>query len=232
MLRPRVGEIRKLGNFFGLTSGAGGWRVAIIDTADDLNDAAANALLKILEEPPSRAILLVLSHAPARLLPTIRSRCQRLALKPLADADVAAELGHRLPQLSESERAALVKLAGGSIGAALTLATDNGVAIAADAERLIDQASTPDFAATLSLSEKISRMDDGAETLGQYLLQALSDRIRARARAGGTNLHRWIELWEKLDGSFRRTAGLHLEPRQTILSASRALSETARRGAL
>jgi DNA polymerase-3 subunit delta' len=227
-----VDEIRKLGGFFGLTSGAGGWRIAVIDTADDMNDAAANALLKILEEPPSRAILLVLSHAPARLLPTIRSRCQRLALKPLADADVAAELGHRLPQLSESERAALVKLAGGSIGAALTLATDNGVAIAADAERLIDQASTPDFAATLSLSEKISRMDDGAETLGQYLLQALSDRIRARARAGGTNLHRWIELWEKLDGSFRRTAGLHLEPRQTILSASRALSETARRGAL
>jgi DNA polymerase-3 subunit delta' len=227
-----VDEIRKLGSFFGMTSGAGGWRVAIIDTADDMNDAAANALLKILEEPPSRAILLVLGHAPARLLPTIRSRCQRLDLKPLADADVAAEVVRLLPQLSEADRSAVVKLAAGSIGAALKLASDNGVAIATDAERLFDQASTPDFAATLALAEKIARMDDGVDAFGQYLAQALSDRIRARARAGGANLHRWVDLWEKLGASFRRTDALHLEPRQTVLSASRALSATARRGAL
>jgi DNA polymerase-3 subunit delta' len=174
----------------------------------------------------------VLAHAPARLLPTIRSRCRRLDLKPLTDAEVAAELAHRLPQLPESERAAVVKLAGGTIGAALRLASDNGVAIAADAERLIDRAGTPDFAATLTLAEKISRMDDGVDALGQYLVQALSDRIRARARLGGENLHRWVELWEKLGASFRRTDALHLEPRQTILSASRAIYETARRGAL
>jgi len=227
-----VDEIRKLGSFFGLTSGAGGWRIAIIDTADDMNDAAANALLKILEEPPSRAILLVLAHAPARLLPTIRSRCQRLDLKPLPDAEVASELVLRLPQLPEAERAALVKLGGGSIGAALRLASDNGVAIAADAERLIDRAGMPDFAATLSLAEKISRMDDGVEAFGEYLVQALSDRIRARAREDGANLHRWVALWEKLGASFRRTNALHLEPRQTFLSASRAMSEMARRGTL
>ena len=78
-----VGEIRKLANFFGMTSGAGGWRVAIVDTADEMNDNAANALLKLLEEPPGRAMLLLLSNTPGRLLPTIRSRCQRLELRPL-----------------------------------------------------------------------------------------------------------------------------------------------------
>ncbi|MGD0191950.1 MAG: DNA polymerase III subunit delta' [Rhizomicrobium sp.] len=227
-----VDEIRRLGGFFGLTSGAGGWRIAIIDTADDMNDAAANALLKILEEPPARAMLLVLSNAPARLLPTIRSRCQRLDLKPLADADVEAELERRLPELSKTERASIVKLVCGSIGAALKLAGDNGMAIATDAERLLDRAASPDFTATLALAEKIARMDDGVDSFGQYLVQALSERIRARARSGGGNLRYWVELSEKLHSSFRRTDGLHLEPRQTILSASRALSDTAKRGAI
>jgi DNA polymerase-3 subunit delta' len=78
-----VNEVRRLGDFFGMTSGAGGWRVAIIDTADDMNDNAANALLKMLEEPPANAMLLLLSNMPGRLLPTIRSRCQRLDLRPL-----------------------------------------------------------------------------------------------------------------------------------------------------
>ena len=79
-------EVRRLAGFFGMTSGAGGWRVAIVDTADDMNDNAANALLKLLEEPPGRAMLLLLSNRPGRLLPTIRSRCQRLDLRPLDDA--------------------------------------------------------------------------------------------------------------------------------------------------
>jgi len=78
-----VAEIRRLGGFFGMTSGAGGWRVAVVDTADDMNDNAANALLKLLEEPPSRAMLLLVANVPGRLLPTIRSRCQRLNLRSL-----------------------------------------------------------------------------------------------------------------------------------------------------
>ncbi len=90
-LNPRTGkpqtelpvdEIRRLAGFFGMTSGAGGWRVAIVDPADDMNENAANALLKQLEEPPQNAMLLLLSHRPGRLLPTIRSRCRRLELRP------------------------------------------------------------------------------------------------------------------------------------------------------
>src|SRR6202007_1846163 len=95
-----VDEVRKLAGFFGMTSGAGGWRVAIVDTADDMNANAANALLKMLEEPPSRAMLLLLTNAPGRLLPTIRSRCQRLQLRPLGDDELGRALGERLPDMA------------------------------------------------------------------------------------------------------------------------------------
>ena len=84
-----VDEIRRTVGFFGSTSGEGGWRIAIVDPADDMNPSAANALLKMLEEPPSRSLFLIVSHAPGRLLPTIRSRCRRLDLAPLPAETIA-----------------------------------------------------------------------------------------------------------------------------------------------
>jgi DNA polymerase-3 subunit delta' len=227
-----VDEIRKLGNFFGLTSGAGGWRVAIIDTADEMNDNAANALLKILEEPPGHSMLILLAHAPAKLFSTIRSRSQLLRLRPLSDDTLAAELEQRLPDISAEDRARLLALSGGSLGAALRLAGENGLKLAADAERLIEGAATPDFAATLSLAERIARLDRGMESFGGYLTEIFAARILRRARAGAPGLERWVELRNRIHGSFARSAALHLEPRQTILSSARALEFATRRGAL
>ena len=227
-----VDEIRRLSGFFGMTSGAGGWRVAIVDTADDMNDNAANALLKVLEEPPSRSMLILLANAPGRLLPTIRSRCQRLDLRPLSQSEVDLELARRLPDLTATERTSLAKLSGGSIGAALQLADADGLSLAADAERLIDQSGTPDAPAILALGERIARQRDGLEALGDFLIQSLGERIRARANDSAPHLDRWVTLRERLIASFGRSVALHLEPRQTILSAARALSQTAGRGAL
>jgi DNA polymerase-3 subunit delta' len=227
-----VDEVRKLGGFFGLSSGAGGWRIAIVDTADDMNDAAANALLKMLEEPPSQAMLLLLANAPARLLPTIRSRCRLLALRPLSNDTLSAEIAARLPELSEDDRARLALLAGGSIGAALRLAQGDGLKLAAEAERLIEQAAKPDFAGTLALAERIARLDRGLESFGEYLSQVLAARVLARARRAETNLDRSVALWTRLAEGFGRSAALHLEPRQTIVSAARALCLAARRGAV
>lgn len=224
-----VDEIRKLAGFFGMTSGAGGWRVAIVDTADDMNDAAANALLKALEEPPSRAMLILLSNTPGKLLPTIRSRCRRLDLQPLPEAALEAALQRLLPDLDGKDRAALAKLSGGSIGAAITLASDDGLALANDAEKLIDHMGSPDIGATLALADKLSRVTDGTDRFGTFLVQALTDRIRARAFAGAPNLDRWTAMVEQLKRSFLRTDALHLDPRQTVLSAARGISTTARR---
>src|SRR6201995_5162794 len=166
-----VDEIRRLADFFGMTSGAGGWRVAIVDTADDMNDNAANALLKMLEEPPANAMLLLLSNTPGRLLPTIRSRCQRLDLRPLEDAVLQKALAEYLPDMTTGERASLARLSGGSIGAALTLATGEGADLAREADQLIEQARDPDYLALLTLGDKLFRMRDGLEQFGQFLAQ-------------------------------------------------------------
>lgn len=222
-----VDVVRKLQGFFGMTSGAGGWRVVIVDTADDMNDAAANALLKLLEEPPQRAMLLLLSNTPGRLLPTIRSRCQRLDLRPLDSATLEAELARLLPERDSAERAALARLSGGSLGLALRLASGDGVELAREADRFLD--NSPDIAASLALADRINRITDGLDGFATFLHDALVARIRTRALQDAPNLDRWLELLARLDNSFTRTSALNLDPRQTLVSAATALNATTRR---
>jgi DNA polymerase III subunit delta' len=224
-----VNEVRRLAGFFGLTSGAGGWRVAIVDTADDMNANAANAILKMLEEPPNRAMLILLANRPGQLLPTIRSRCQRLDLRPLDEAIVAKALNIFLPEATAEERASLARLSGGAIGAALGLASGEGGELAADADRLIENAATPDTIALLALGDRLWRIKDGLPRFGDFLIEALAGRIRAKARSSGAHLERWTALLGRLDDSFARSRGLNLEPRQTILSAARDMAATAKR---
>jgi len=224
-----VDVVRRLAGFFGMTSGAGGWRVAIVDSADDMNDNAANALLKMLEEPPSRAMVIVLSNLPGRLLPTIRSRCQRIDLRPLAVDVILTELALLLPDTDVDMRGTLARLSGGSLGTALQLADGDGLALARMADTLVENAASPDIAAILALGDKISRITDGLDTLATFLMQALVNRIRARALADARNLDLWVECLNQLEASFRRSSALYLEPRQTLVSATRALSRTARR---
>src|SRR3978361_1497268 len=109
-----VEDVRKINGFMSLTPAEGGWRVVVVDGAEELNAASANALLKILEEPPPRAVLLLACSAPGRLLPTIRSRCRRLRLSALNEAAMGDLLGRFLPQLEADERGRLITLAEGS----------------------------------------------------------------------------------------------------------------------
>ena len=122
-----VDEVRRLKGFFALSAADGGRRVVIVDAADEMNANAANALLKLLEEPPAGAVLLLVSHQPSRLLPTIRSRCRELRLETLGAEDMAAALaaaGHAPGEEAE----ALAELAGGSVGEAVRLANLDGLA--------------------------------------------------------------------------------------------------------
>jgi DNA polymerase-3 subunit delta' len=126
-----VDDVRRAVPFFGSTAGEGGWRVAIVDAVDELNAAGANALLKIVEEPPSRALLLLVCHTPGRTLATIRSRCRRLTLRPLAVDDIANAAAKALgknPDVPEIRAAALA--ADGSVERALDVSVRLGARIA------------------------------------------------------------------------------------------------------
>lgn len=121
-----VDEIRRLQGFFRMSAAEGGHRIAIIDAADEMNPAATNALLKLLEEPPARASLFLVAHQPARLLPTIRSRCRELRLHPLTPEDMGQVLAD-LGVTHDPDR--LTALSGGSVGEALRLAGQDGLEI-------------------------------------------------------------------------------------------------------
>ena len=226
-----VEEIRRLGAFFGMTAEAGGWRVAIIDSADEMNDNAANALLKILEEPPPRGLLLLISHAPGRLLPTIRSRTQRLELRPLDMATLTQALTQMLPEMGANERAQLIQISEGSLGLALQLAGGEGLKLAGDAQTLLSARGNPDYVALTALAERIARSADTLGNFGAFLVQAISRRIRERALQGQTD-ERASALWEQIGALFDRATGLHLDPRQTVLSSAREIADAKRRGVL
>ena len=138
-----VDDVRGISSFMSLTPAEGGWRVAIVDGAEELNQSSANALLKILEEPPSRAILLLVCAAPGRLLATIRSRCRRLRLDPLNPETMDTLLASYLPDLSADDRGRLVTVAEGSPGRALMLAQEEGLAVAAMVDEVL--AALPDL---------------------------------------------------------------------------------------
>jgi DNA polymerase-3 subunit delta' len=177
-------------------------------------------------------MLLLIANVPGRLLPTTRSRCQRLDLRPLQTDSVEAELKTLSPDLDSKGRAAIARLSGGSIGMALQLASGKGVSLAAEADKLLEQSSNPDVPALLSFVDKLNRMTDGLDNFGAFLTQALMDRIRARTATNPVKLDRWVDAWEKLNHGFARAAGLHLDPRQTLLSAARTMNDTARRAGL
>jgi DNA polymerase III subunit delta' len=132
-----VEEIRKLKSFFQLSSADGGRRVAIVDCADEMNTSAANALLKLLEEPPAGCTILLIAHQPARLLPTIRSRCRELRLTTLDAADMAEALV--AAGAHPEDPVALAALSGGSVGEAIRLVNLDGLK---SYGRLVDLFST------------------------------------------------------------------------------------------
>lgn len=125
----KIESVRKVSDFLSLTSAESGWQVVIIDSADDLNHNAANALLKTLEEPPAQSLILLISHNPGKLLPTIRSRCRKLAFQPLGESDFAKTLQLVEPTIEPHEIKGLFELSFGSPGLALTLRHAKGEAL-------------------------------------------------------------------------------------------------------
>ena len=155
-----VDDIRRLNRFFGLSATDGGRRVVIVDTADDMNTNAANALLKMLEEPPARTTILLVSHQPSRLLPTIRSRCRGLRLAPLGSDDMARALGETGADTS-AQPEHLAALASGSVGDALRLINLGGLEIYAELMAIVASLPQLDRPRALALAEAAAQRNAG-----------------------------------------------------------------------
>jgi DNA polymerase-3 subunit delta' len=246
-----VDEVRRLTPFFGLSAADGGWRAVVVDAADDMNASAANALLKTLEEPPPRAALLLVAHAPGALPPTIRSRCRTLDLRPLGAEDMTRALTAAGADPG-AEPGALAALSGGSPGAALRLAQGGGAALYARLARLLGGAPGLDRSLLLEVAEgcagrgeaearfeltceltvallhRLARSGAGAPlpeaTLGEARLAQRLSPDPGRARL-------WAEAAADAASRAARARAVNLDPASAILDMWLAIDAVAARAA-
>ena len=245
-----VDDVRELGAFMHMTPAMGQWRVAIVDSADEMNRNSANAVLKILEEPPPNAVLLIVTHAPGRLLPTIRSRCRRLALQPLADDIVMRLLGEYAPEVKEQERLALARLAEGSIGRALELAGAGSLELYSEMVGVLATLPELDMARLHGFAERFARRGEEANAAWRslnYLFDGWLKGLARQSALGGeaagvvpserglharllaaASLDRWMEAWEKIAHLLSRADAVNLDRKQTVMGSFLVLQSAMR----
>ena len=243
-----VDEVRKMKSFFALSAADGGRRTAIIDSLDEMNPAAANALLKLLEEPPANVTLFLIAHQPARLLPTIRSRCRELRLTALGPQDLADALTQAGGEVAPEDRAALAELSAGSVGEAFRLTNLDGLKLYAALVRLFTTLPRMDRPQAIALSE-IGGARGAAETFD--LVVTLIDLFLARlARHGATGqpmpeaapreaallarlspdaaaARDWADLAQSLSARARRGKAVNLDPAALLMDMLLKVDERA-----
>jgi DNA polymerase-3 subunit delta' len=234
----KVDDIRKINDFLRLTASQTKYRIVIIDSADDMNTNAANALLKLLEEPPSNALFLLISHAPGKLLPTIKSRCRNLRMSPLSPLHAASVLNYAAPDIPQNEANLLTRLSDGSAGIAAELYYNDGIAIYNAITEILLTAPRINAAKVQGLSNLVTKKDDKAawDTM-VYLLDGLLVRIiRSNVVANNdfeTNnieiqlknkliveksLEELIKTWDKFKSLVADTDRINLDKKAVIIS--------------
>ncbi|WP_174241981.1 DNA polymerase III subunit delta' [Teichococcus oryzae] len=234
-LMIRVDEVRQVPRFLGLTAAEGGWRIVVVEQAEAMNAEAQNALLKTLEEPPARALLLLTTSAPDRLLPTIRSRCRRIDLFPLAEAEMLGLAEEWLPDLSAQQRAVLTEISAGAPGRLLRLAEGDGLALHEQVQGFLAELPRPDPRRLHQLADALAAKRDGTAfvTFVELLRDRLGTAIRQAARGipapsflSARPLAEWATLWDTLGHLAIETEALNLDRKQAVLSG---LSQLASR---
>ena len=243
-----VDEVRRMKSFFTLSAADGGRRAAIIDAADDMNPSAANALLKLLEEPPPGATFLLVTHQPYRLLPTIRSRCRELRLTPLAPDALARALTQAGGEVAEDEAQPLAELAGGSVGEAFRLTNLDGLKLYATLIALFSTLPRLDRPRLLALAE--AGAGRGAEQQFDLILSLIDLFLTRLARAAATRqlppeaapgeaalitrlsdapdaARRWADIAQSLAARARRGKAVNLDPAALLMDMVLKLEETA-----
>jgi len=243
-----IDDIRSVISFFSQTAAEGGWRVAIIDAADEMNSNAANALLKVLEEPPERSILFLVAHSPGKLLPTIKSRCRNLKLNPLTEDSVSAVLAGRYQDLPQEDLISLSRLSEGAPGRAIELADNEGLGLYRQMAGIIaglPNLNVPQVHALAGqlgaakadhqyhmfiqlFSGWMERMirQSATQAVAADIMAGESEQIaRISALAG---VDRWLELWEKVGELVTRADSVNLDRKQVIVHLMTSLAAVAR----
>ncbi len=225
----QVDDVRRTVTFFGSTAGEGGWRVAIVDAVDELNREGANALLKVLEEPPRRAVLLLVSHSAARVLPTIRSRCRLLALRPLLTTEVARAAATAIGEDAEAANIkAAAAVADGSVRRALALLDGEALDLRSRITALLEQLPAVDPRALHALGDRLYGSDPATlaafvDTVNAWLSARLSSGEPDRAR-----IARVAEVWERVNCSARDVETFNLERKPLVFNVFGWLAEASR----
>jgi DNA polymerase-3 subunit delta' len=224
-----VEEVRRLNEFFSKSPASAPYRVAIVDAADDLNRNAANALLKTLEEPPPRGVVLLVCHAPGRLIRTIRSRCRTLKLAPLPE-DVVAGFVARRTDADPEQALRLARMSGGAPGRAWALASEGALEMDDAARALLQGLPDLDRTLALSLTDRF-RGGEGARSfalLAERLAARVHDLVLRRAEEGIGGLDAWAEAWSTLDRLPREVEALNLDRAEALFTALADLRAAAR----
>ncbi len=226
--RIAVDDVRGISSFMSLTPAEGGWRVAIVDGAEEMNQSSSNALLKILEEPPRRALLVLTCAAPGRLLPTIRSRCRRLRLDPLRPEAMDQLLSIYLPGQSADERGRLVTVAEGSPGRALMLAHEDGLKVAGLVDEVLTALPGLKPAKAYAVADAVTRGDTAFSNFFDLLRAGIAAAVRDVAKGQGDEeqsrlvalrpLDAWGDVWHALTRLQDETERFNLDKRQAVVA--------------
>ena len=228
-----VDDIRRSVGFFGSTAGEGGWRIAIVDAVDELNRAGANALLKLIEEPPARSLILLVSHAPGRVLPTIRSRCRRLLLRPLDAADVARAVAAATGRSAgDAQVEAAAVAADGSVARALAMLDGKAPALRQRVQDLLDQLPEPDPRALHALGDALGFNEP--QTLATFVDMAnawLTARLERSAQEKGhvtKGMDAFAQAFDRINRAARDANDYNLERKPLVFAVFGALAEATR----
>ena len=222
---------------FQMSAAFGGWRVCIVDCAEDLNRSSANALLKMIEEPPQRSLILIVSHRPGRVLPTIRSRCRRIRLDPLSEDEIVAAIAALGPPWSEADPAAVAaaaRRAKGSVREALARLSPDSEGVDALIDSTIARLPRPDPRAVLKLADALADRAGRRKPMTRSIASSMNGWPATRRRTA-SSVERAEELgglWDGIRAAARDTDAMNLDRRLHILAtfAQIAATDRGRRG--
>ena len=228
-LQIAVEDVRRSVPFFGSTAGEGGWRIAIVDAVDELNAAGANSLLKVLEEPPERALIILVCHSAARVLPTLRSRSCVMTMRALSTPDVAAAVAAASGrEANDPQIEAAAAAADGSVARGLGFLDEDTLVLRQQALGELDRLPSINAVALHALGEALAGVDP--QKLAAFV-DTVNSWLSRRVGRNGEELARQAriaEAWERINQAARDVAEYNLERKPLVFSVFGLLAEATR----